>query len=119
MTRLKEFLEEKEKKDKKEELDEAASNPKVAKEILRQIKALDKWAFNAWGGKNKVFFDNGIQFDVKGSKFRGKVIITLDRGNDTYSVELGNIRNLDWKSKRLIPNVFAGDLVNILDQHIG
>jgi len=92
---------------------------KVSDTILKQIKALDKWALMSWGAKNYVSSDKGIEFDVKGSKFRGKVIIALDKGSDTYVIELGNVRNLKWKSKRTIKSIFAGDLVNILDQQIG
>lgn len=92
---------------------------KISDTILKQIKALNKWALASWGAKNYVSTDNGIQFDVKGSKFRGRVIIVLDKGSDSYTIELGNIRKLQWKSKRTIKLVFAGDLVNILDQQIG
>lgn len=92
---------------------------KVSDIILKQIKALDRFALASWGAKDYVTTDVGIQFDVKGSKFRGKVIIALDKASDSYTIELGNIRKLQWKSKRTIKSVFAGDLVNVLDQQIG
>ena len=69
--------------------------------------------------KNFVKSNDSIQFDVRGSKFRGRVIITYDKRNDTYVVELGKVRNMDWKQKYMMKNVFAGDLVNILDQQVG
>ena len=102
-------------KKKKKKLTEST----VAKTILKQINAIDKWALQSWGAKNYVSSDKSIQFDVRGSKFRGRVIITYDRGPDTYVVELGQVKNLDWKQKYIIKSIFAQDLVNVLDQQIG
>ena len=102
-------------KKKKKKLTES----KVAKTILKQINAMDKWALQSWGAKNYVSSDKSIQFDVRGSKFRGRVIITYDRGPDTYVVELGKVVKLDWKQKYMMKNIFAQDLVNVLDQQIG
>lgn len=92
---------------------------KVSDTILKQINAIDRFALPSWGAKNFVTDDKSIKFDVKGSKFRGRVIITYDKGSDTYVIELGNVRKLDWKQKYMIKSVFAQDLVNVLDQHIG
>ena len=90
---------------------------KVSDTILKQINAIDRFALASWGAKNYVASNDGIQFDVKGS--RGRVVITYDKGPDTYIIELGNVRKLDWKSKYKIKQVFAQDLVNVLDQQIG
>jgi mRNA-degrading endonuclease HigB of HigAB toxin-antitoxin module len=92
---------------------------KVGQTILKQIKALDKWALPSYGAKNFVESDKGIQFDVKGSKFRGKVIISLDKGSDSYVIEFGQVRKLEWKSKLMLKSIFAAELVNVLDQQIG
>jgi len=93
---------------------------KVGETILKQIKSMDKWALAAWGAKNFIQFDKGIQFDVRGGKFKGRVIIHYDSGSDLYVIEFGRVtRKLDWKQDKIIKQVFAGDLVNILDQHIG
>jgi len=91
----------------------------IHKEIIRQINSIDKYALMSWGAKNYITTEDGIQFDVRGSKFRGKVIIVLDKASDTYTIELGNVRKLEWKSKRMLKRIFAGDLVNVLDQQIG
>lgn len=98
---------------------EYISEAKTGDVILKQIKYLDRWALPSWDAKDFILLDDGVQFDVKGSKFRGRVIIVLDKRNDTYNIELGNIRNLKWKSKTTLKNIFVEDLVNILDQHIG
>jgi len=92
---------------------------KVAKTILKQINAIDRFALASWGAKNYVSSDDSIQFDVRGSKFRGRVIITYDKGSDSYVIELGQVRKLEWKQKYMMKSVFAGDLVNVLDQQVG
>lgn len=111
------------KKKKKKGLYEQKGSSKVADEILRQINSLDKWALTSWGAKNYLYFWNksgdGIQFDVRGPKFKGRVLITYDRGSDTYVVDFGNVRKQEWKLKNTIKPVFAQDLVNVLDGQIG
>lgn len=102
-------------KKKKKKLTES----KVAKTILKQINAIDKYALPAWGAKNYVSSNDSIQFDVRGSKFRGRVIITYDKGSDNYIIELGQVRGMDWKRKYMMKSIFAQDLVNVLDQQVG
>jgi hypothetical protein len=102
-------------KKKKKKLTES----KVAKTILKQINAIDRWALDSYGAKNYVSSNDSIQFDVRGSKFRGRVIITYDRRSDTYIIELGQVRGMDWKQKYTMKSIFAQDLVNVLDQQVG
>jgi hypothetical protein len=92
---------------------------KVAKTILKQINAIDKFALPSWDAKNYVSSNDSIQFDVRGSKFRGRVIITYDKRSDTYIIELGQVRGMDWKQKYMVKSIFAQDLVNVLDQQVG
>jgi mRNA-degrading endonuclease HigB of HigAB toxin-antitoxin module len=92
---------------------------KVAKTILKQINAIDKFALPSWGAKNYVSSNDSIQFDVRGSKFRGRVIITYDKRSDNYIIELGQVRGMDWKQKYMMKSIFAQDLVNVLDQQVG
>lgn len=103
-----------------EKIDNYLTEASVGETILKQIKALDKWALASWGAKDFVKSKEGIQFDVRGSKFRGRVIIALDKRSDTYTISLGKItKNLNWKEEAHIKNVFVEDLVNVLDQNIG
>ena len=53
---------------------------KVSDIILKQMNAIDRFALASWGAKNYVSSNNSIQFDVKGSKFRGRVIVTMIEG---------------------------------------
>jgi hypothetical protein len=95
------------------------SDYQIGKTIIAQIKALDKWALGAWGAKNIVLRDDGVQFEVRGSRLRGKVLVTFDKGADLYNVETGTIRNMEWKSKEHLHGIFAEDLVKTIDGLVG
>lgn len=102
----------------------------VGKEIFRQIRTMDKWAFAAWGAKNYVVDDIGkdmqgnrhegyLRFDVKGTKLkRGKVIVYL-APNDTYTVVFGRVRGADWKELKRVDNVYVDQLVEVIDTYVG
>ena len=91
---------------------------KVAKIIMNQIKALDKFALASWGSKNYISSPNSLTFDVRGSKFRGKVIIKLNK-RDTYDVEFGTIRKMEYTVKQTTKGVFVEQLVNAIDNVVG
>lgn len=95
------------------------SNGKIGQTILKQIKSLDKWALGSWGAKNFISFDNGIQFDVRGSKFKGRVVIYLDKASDTYTIQFGKIYKLDWKPQKTIKGIYVENLVDVIDDYVG
>ena len=91
----------------------------IATTILSQIKALDHMALFAWGFKNGVGLDDGLQFDVNGIKFRGKVIIKLN-AMDLYDITFGrmNRKTLEFDVKHTAEGVYCDQLVEILDHYI-
>jgi len=91
----------------------------VAQAILQQIKTLDKWALPAWGAKDYVTSKDSLQFDVRGSKLRGRVIVKYDKGKDLYNIEFGTIKNLEWKPVKTLKGIHAEDLVKIIDSQVG
>tara|TARA_Y100000034_G_C6762785_1_gene339841 strand:- start:155 stop:787 length:633 start_codon:yes stop_codon:yes gene_type:complete len=108
----------------------------VADTILRQIRAMDRWAIGAWGAKNVFAFKKGVHFgltkavgpgiqmDVRGSKHKGRVLIGLDEGRDLYDIVLYTLRRskknpLGIKLKSVTRGVFADQLVSTLDDLIG
>lgn len=100
------------------------------KEILRQIKAIDKWALAAWAAKNFVVSDAGVdmkgnpydaylKFKVNGPKLkRGTVIIYLTP-NDDYTVVFGQVRGADWKELKRVDMIYFDQLVEVIDQYVG
>ena len=91
---------------------------RVSKIIMSQINAIDKWALSSWGAKNYISSHNILTFDVRGSKFRGKVIIKLNK-RDTYDIEFGTIRKMEYTVKHTDKTVYVEQLVNNLDNIIG
>ena len=94
------------------------ADQKVGKIIINQINALDKWAMASWGSKNYVSHSDGIQFDVRGSKFRGRITIKLNK-RDLYDIEFGTIRKLEYIIKNTAKNVHVEQLVNTIDNVVG
>jgi len=93
----------------------------IAKEILNQIRTIDKFAMGAWGASELIATSDppGLQFRVGGmTKFKGKVIITLNH-KDLYDIEYGVIRNMEWISKHKDHDVYVEDLVKFIDDYVG
>lgn len=103
--------------------DSTAHAMEVAKTILAQINGLDFWARARWGVKQALALGSagaaglagldkpGIQFNCnKGIKIR----IILDR-SDTYSIEIGRLRGMNYSKKDEASDVYAEDLVRIID----
>jgi hypothetical protein len=87
----------------------------IAQTILSQIKTLDGRAMWAWGAKDLVNTGSGLQFKVGGlAKFKGHVLIKLN-ASDLYDVEFYKIRKGDIKVTNTFSDVFAENLVEVID----
>lgn len=97
------------------------SNLAVANEILRQIKAADKWFLGAVAAKNMLGGENELRFNIgRNPKVSyAKVIIELDVGADLYNVVVGRVRKGAWKEIERVEGVFCDQLVPVLDGIIG
>ena len=103
----------------------------IANTIRDQIRTIDKMALMAWGATKLTALPEtktslgGLQFEVKGLAFKGIIAITLN-GSDLYEVEAKtksriNRRTMEQvglKRKFYTKDVYAEDLVNILDSVI-
>lgn len=91
----------------------------VARTILGQIKQLDPRALMAWGAKDFVGSSDSIQFKVGGmTRWKGKVIIRLN-GSDLYDVRFFRSRGTKVTEDVTKPDIYAEDLVRVLDEKIG
>lgn len=99
----------------------------IAKTILAQIKSYDQMLLWACGARNftalseeKLGSGNyqlgGVQMDVSGLKFKGKVIVRLI-ANDTYTVEIGYLSKVSykWNIKKSVPDIYSDQLGEIID----
>ena len=86
----------------------------IAETILGQINTLDFWARARWGWKQSLALGAeapGVMLNcTKGIK----IIIKLDP-SDTYSIEIGRIRGMNYSKKGEAADVYAEDLVRIID----
>jgi hypothetical protein len=91
----------------------------IATTIHRQINAMDPGAFWAWGTKNVVALEDGLQFKSSGMcGWKGIVQVKYDEGQDLYNVVFGKIRKLEWKVTKTVNGVFVEDLVKTIDAQV-
>jgi hypothetical protein len=97
----------------------------IAKTIFYQIKALDPYAFSAWGAKDlttlldKNDIENGLRFKTSGlCENKGYVNVTLNP-RDYYDVTFGTIQKSKWKELNRQNDVFAFDLIDTIDKMVG
>ena len=92
----------------------------IAKTILNQIKTIDPAAMMAWGAKELVARNDGLQFKSSGMvKWKGIVVVKYNEGTDLYDIEFGKIRKYEWKVSKTVQDVFVEDLVNQIDLVVG
>lgn len=92
----------------------------IAHTINDQINAMDRMAFAAWGTKEKVALNNGLQFKTSGMvKHKCIVKVIYNEGQDLYDVTFGRIRNFEWKIDKQVDGVYFDQLVSVIDEHVG
>ena len=91
----------------------------VAKTVYSQIKTLSPWALPAWGAKELIALENGIQFKSSGMvKNKGIIQVKLNR-SDLYDVTFGKVRKFKYKEIKKVTDVFVGDLIGVIDEMVG
>tara|TARA_B110000902_G_C14189899_1_gene543779 strand:+ start:801 stop:1103 length:303 start_codon:yes stop_codon:yes gene_type:complete len=89
----------------------------LAKEIVNQIMATDKWALGAYAAEDlKVIgtdenYIGGLQFSCNGYNVKGKTTIKL-HWNDTYTIDFYDKEGVNMKS---VNDVYCDQLVSVLD----
>ena len=92
----------------------------TAKTILSQIKQFDPMALFAWGAKDLTDTGNGLQFKTSGmTPYKGFVKINYNAGQDLYEIEFFRIRKLEVKVDKTVTEVYAEDMVRIIDSFVG
>jgi hypothetical protein len=92
----------------------------IAQTILSQIKTIDPRATWAWGAKELVNMGDGLKFKTSGMvKWKGYVYIKYNAGTDLYDIEFFRIRGANIKTDKGMTDIFAEDLVNVIDSVVG
>ena len=96
-----------------------ADNFGIAGVVYSQIKTLSPWALPAWGAKELVALENGIQFKSSGMvKNKGIIQVKLN-GSDLYDVTFGKVRKFKYKEIKKVTDVFVEDLIDVIDEMVG
>ena len=91
----------------------------VAKTVHSQIKTLSPWALPAWGAKELVALENGLQFKSSGMvKNKGIIQVKLN-GSDLYNVTFGKVRKFKYKEIKKVTDVFVEELIDVIDEMVG
>jgi hypothetical protein len=92
----------------------------VAQTILSQIKQLDPSALFAWGAKDLTNIGTGLQFKTSGmTPWKGFVKIIYNEGQDLYEIEFFRIRKSEIKVDKKVTEVYAEDMIGIIDAFVG
>ena len=88
----------------------------IAQTILSQIKTLDPRALWAWGAKDLVNIGEGLQFKTSGM-VKNKCYVTVKlNASDLYDVEFFKLRTGKMITLSTAADVFAEDLVGVIDR---
>lgn len=88
--------------------------------IRDQIRALDRFAFGAWGTKDMVNMGDGLKFKTSGMvRWKGQVYVKYNEGTDLYDIDFFRIRKAEVKYDQRLEGVFAEDLVGVIDKVVG
>ena len=119
-----------------EDPEEAAEAQAVARTILDQIKAFDRWALGAWGARNFLSFSGtsacvpghdiggrgGVRFRVRGTKpgmARCAGIVIGLNGSDLYDVAAIRWNGTEVKVLAGASDVYFDNLVETINSFVG
>lgn len=92
----------------------------IAQTIFQQIRAIDPMAIFAWGAKDFVNMGDGLKFKTSGmTKFKGYVYVKYNSGTDLYEVQFFRLRKLVPVVVNTVNDVYAEDLVSVIDETVG
>jgi hypothetical protein len=92
----------------------------VAQTIRQQINTIDRSAFMAWGVKEMVANTNDLQFKSTGMcRWKGWVDVKYNEGTDLYDIDFFRIRAGKLIMDRKATDVYAEDLVSVIDAQVG
>lgn len=83
----------------------------VARQVMLILGA-DPMTVKSWGFNSPIDIPNGLEFKVKGFKFRGTVRVTYDAGKDSFNISFISKNDL----VRTIPDVVFTSLIESVDR---
>lgn len=92
----------------------------IAHTILDQIRAIDPMALPAWGARDLVNMGNGLKFKTSGmTPWKGWVYVRYNEGRDLYEIDFFRLRKAEVRYDQQVEDVYAEDLVRVIDGFVG
>ena len=92
-------------------MDTIAEKIDVARQVMLILGA-DPMTVKSWGFNSPVDIPNGLEFKVRGFKFRGKVRVTYDVEKDSFDVSFISKEDV----VKTIPDVVFTSLIESVDR---
>lgn len=92
----------------------------TAQVILQQIKTLDPRALFAWGAKDLVNMGDGLKFKTSGMvRWKGYVHVKYNQGTDLYDIDFFRIRGAEVITDETVTDIYAENLIEVIDRRVG
>jgi hypothetical protein len=74
----------------------------------------------AWGAKDLMNMGDGLKFKTSGmTPYKGYVYIKYNEGQDLYEIQFFRFRKMDVKMDKVVTEVYAENLVDVIDGFVG
>lgn len=91
-----------------------------ANRVIKQINTINRHALASWGFRKASYSDESFGFYVNGSKTRpGARIEIRINGNDLYDIDLFRVENTMVVYDEQLKNIYAEQLVDVIDGLVG
>lgn len=92
----------------------------MANEVAKTIVAqLGNRALFMLGAQHLLAIESGLQFAVRGSKLANRIVIKLDAGTDTYTVQFWKVRGASCKQVSEYEMVYVDSLHRLIESETG
>lgn len=92
-------------------MDTVVENVDVARQVMLILGA-DPMTVKSWGFNSPVDIPNGIEFKVRGCKFKGRVQVVYDNDKDSFNISFLNSHDV----VQVIPDVLFTSLIESVDR---
>ena len=80
----------------------------------------DLRALWAWGAKDLMNMGDGLKFKTSGmTPWKGYVYVKYNSGKDLYEIQFFRFRKMEVKYDKVVEDVYAEDLVSVIDGFVG
>lgn len=94
----------------------AEDRQEIARAILNQLAGSQQRLIAAVGAKDFWILDNGITFRIMRNAGKVREVRIILSSDDTYCMEFGNIRGMEWKVRNSFEGLHAEQLKPVFEQ---